>query len=88
MGIVNYPNGLASAGIPLFGTIPTISGDYYFVDPFAGSDGVGQKSNTMKRPLKTLAKAYEFCTSGRGDGIVLISRGDPTTPVTATRRYF
>jgi hypothetical protein len=52
--------------------LPFISGTWYFVDGYAGNnnyDGL-----TPEAPLLTLAAAYAKCTTGRGDGIVILSR--------------
>jgi len=69
--IMNYPNGLASFGIPLVGGgIPSSKGTFYFVDYTAGKDGNTGTSTTS--PLKTIAKAYEMAKSNNDDVIVLM----------------
>ncbi len=59
-------------GIPLIGGLPLIPGDWFFVDYGNGSDSVSMKSNSIKRPWKTLEKAYDAVTTNRGDGIGIV----------------
>lgn len=83
MGLVNYSQGLASFGVPLMGGggIPAVAGDVFFVDYGNGDDGVGKKSNSAKRPFKTIAKAYSLATTNKDDLIVLM--GNSTHTLTA-----
>jgi hypothetical protein len=66
-------------GIPMIGGLPLISGNWFFVDAYEGSNSVSVKSNSLRRPWLTLAKAYDACTTAKGDGIVLIARNTGTT---------
>lgn len=52
--------------------LPKIAGTWYFVDVASGSDNYN--GLTIDKPLSTIPAAYAKCTSGRGDGIVLLSR--------------
>lgn len=52
--------------------LPKIAGTWYYVD---GKDGNDARTGLDKEhALLTLAVAYGKCTSGRGDGIVILSR--------------
>lgn len=77
--MTDFPNGLASGGVPLFGSsgLVTMSGGkVFFVDP---TSGIGHDDNkgTAKHPLATLTRALALCTSGRGDIVVL--KGGPAS---------
>ena len=55
MGMVNFKYGLASQGVPLYGSGQDISGSTYFVDNNSGSDS--NDGATWESAFKTLAKA-------------------------------
>ena len=76
--IVNYPGGLASFGIPLYGSLPMIKGTWFFIDPLKGSD-TGYNGKSIKTPFATLKKAYDACTSWYGDGICFLEAGSSTS---------
>ncbi len=59
-------------GIPLVGGLPLIPGDWFFVDYGNGSDSYSTKSNSIKRPWKTMQKAYDAVTTNKGDGIGIV----------------
>jgi len=64
------------------GSLPFISGAWYFVDPLIGSnsnDGLAPGA-----PLADIESAYDKCVSGQGDGIVVISRGTGTSSQTTS----
>lgn len=63
-------------GIPLWGggSIPTMFGTHWFVDFVNGLDGNSGKS--MRRPVKTLSRAYALATGGRND--VAVVNGNST----------
>lgn len=63
----NYPNGLASFGLPLFGGAPPTFGNMWFVDYAVGSDYNDGKST--ERPFKTLSKAHTVCQTNNNDYI-------------------
>jgi hypothetical protein len=58
-------------------TLPQIKGKWFFVDPLNGSDE--RPGTDIRRPLKTLLKAYQNCTSWYGDGICVLSSGASTS---------
>jgi len=72
MSLTNFPNGISSFGIPVLGGggIPATTGKVFFVDYTNGSDG--NKGTSPTKPLKTVAKAYDLCTSNNDDVIALI----------------
>ena len=75
----NFPRGLASQGVPLFGTpglVAMSGGQVFFVDPTStiGSDGYEGSSD---RPMATIEAAYAKCVDGRGDIVVL--KGGPAS---------
>jgi hypothetical protein len=70
MGLTNFPNGITSFGVPIFGNlVPATFGDVYFVDYRNGADDNDGKSRDCA--LKTLSRAYALCTSNNND-VVLI----------------
>lgn len=72
MTLTNFPNGISSFGVPIMGGgIPATPGNFLFVDYGNGDDGVGVKSNSARRPFKTIAKAYDLATTNKDDVIVL-----------------
>ena len=69
MGLTNYPNGISSFGLPVFGDIPATFGDIYFVDYRNGND-----SNTgieKDRAFKTLSRAYDAVVTDNNDIVVI-----------------
>ena len=72
MGITNFPNGVASYGVPLTGDgIPATPGTVIWVNYGTGDDGRSLKSQSAQRPLKTVAKAYSLATTNKDDVICL-----------------
>ena len=65
----------------LTGSLPIIRGKWYFVDPYAGSNSNGGES--IDKAVADLPTAYGFCTSGAGDGIVLLSGGTSSSNTTS-----
>lgn len=75
MALTNFPNGISSMGIPVYGVgIPPIRGTYFHVFPGTGSDGNNGRSKD--KPLATFGKAYDLCTTNRGDGIIIYSSSE------------
>lgn len=71
MSLTNFPNGISSFGIPVFGgTIPATPGTVFFVDYTLGSDS--NTGKTVKKPFKTVSKALSMCTSNNDDVICLM----------------
>jgi len=57
----------------IYSQLPPIHGTWFFADACDGSDG--RSGNDPDAPLSTLLATYNKCTTGRGDGIALFSRG-------------
>jgi len=78
--MTNFPNGISSMGVPLLGGggIPATPGKVLFVDYGNGNDGVSVKTNSTKRPFKTIAKAYDVATTNKDDVIALIGNAEHT----------
>jgi hypothetical protein len=76
MGVVDYPNGISSFGIPLMGTLPIAStqGKVLHVKPYSGSDG--NKGNNPKKALKTLSKALSLATADKNDIVLMYTEGN------------
>ena len=62
------------------GGLPTIRGDWYFVDPQSGAAG---GSGDAENPVSSINYAYDLCTTGNGDGIVLLSSGTTSANTTS-----
>lgn len=79
----NFPNGLASYGIPLIGSgsqLPITNGNYYYVSSVTGSSG--NTGTTISSPKATLQQAINLCTAANNDVVVLLPGHAET--VTAT----
>ncbi len=72
--LTNFPQGISSFGVPVFGSVPATFGNVWFVDYGAGSDGNDGKSTTTA--LKTLSAAYALAVSNNDDMILV--RGNST----------
>jgi hypothetical protein len=75
MGLTNFPNGVSSFGVPVFGGVAGVAmtGNYWFVNPATGLDG--NSGTSPASPLKTLYKALAHCIDGNNDVVVLIGNG-------------
>ena len=78
MGV--YKNRLRHSGLHddlddlyMSGALPFINGTWYFVDPENGDNS--EEGTTITKAVADLQTAYGLCTTGDGDGIVLISSG-------------
>lgn len=71
----NFPNGLTAGGVPVLPTGLLFTGNWYFVDAIAGSDG---NSGGAQDPLATIYKAYAKATAGNNDVIVVVGNGSTT----------
>lgn len=72
MGLTKHPNGVSSFGIPVMGggTIPTTTGNFYFVHSSSGNNGnVGTEP---AQPLATIDAAVGKCTASQGDVIIVM----------------
>lgn len=54
--------------------IPKIFGTWYWVDGDDGSDAASRDGKTKDKAFASLSYAYTHCTSGAGDGIIIVSR--------------
>lgn len=81
MPITNYPNGLASFGLPLVGGgVPTNVGPYLFVD---GTNGVDGNSGTSSdQAMKTIQAAVD---ERQADTVILVAPGAYDETVTIAR---
>jgi hypothetical protein len=73
MSLTNFPNGVTSFGVPVFGSgnaIPASTGSYFFVSSGSGSASNDGKSPTY--PLATVDQAFGKCTADKGDVIVVM----------------
>jgi hypothetical protein len=78
-GYGNYVGSAQDLDLAL-GALPFIRGTWYFVDPLTGlaaNDGLSPGS-----AKKALKDAYDLCTSGAGDGILVISAGTSAAETT------
>jgi hypothetical protein len=69
MGLTNFPGGVSSFGMPMFGGIPPTFGDVWFVDYNVGLDGNDGKS--PETAFKTLSRAHTACTTNNNDYILI-----------------
>lgn len=71
MGLTNYPNGVASFGMPVLGGPLMTVGQVFFVQSVhsQAADAVGHGS--VERPYATIAYAMGKCTSNNSDHIVV-----------------
>jgi hypothetical protein len=73
MSITNFPNGIASYGIPQIGggvQIPATTGSYFFVHSGTGNNG--NQGVTPSEPLATIDAAVGKCTAAKGDVIIVM----------------
>lgn len=72
MSYSNFPQGVTSFGIPILGsaTIPSTTGNYWFVSSLSGSDG--NLGNESTKPKATLQGAINASTASNGDVIILM----------------
>lgn len=72
MALTNFPNGIASFGVPTIGSgqVPTTTGNYYFVSSTTGSNGNLGVSATA--PKATIAAAITSARANKGDVIVVL----------------
>jgi len=69
MSFTNFPNGVTSFGIPVFGGMPPTFGDVYFVDYRNGSADNDGKTPTSA--FKLLSEAYTACSSNNNDYVFI-----------------
>lgn len=61
--------------------LPWIAGTWFYVDPTSGNNSSDGK--TQDTAFADISTAYAACTTGYGDGIVLISRGSSSANTTS-----
>ena len=83
MGLTNFPNGIASFGMPVLPTLGTTTGSVFFVH--SGTGGSGNKGTSPSKPLADIDTAIGKCTANKGDIIYVMPGHDenPTTSITA-----
>jgi hypothetical protein len=71
MSLTNFPNGIASFGIPVMGaSIPTTLGAIYYVSSVTGNASFSGTS--PDNPLATINQAVDKCTASQGDVIIVM----------------
>jgi hypothetical protein len=60
--------------------LPLIKGKWFFVDPYNGSATGGGEADS---PVNNLSLAYDLCTTGNGDGIIVLSGGTVSADTTS-----
>ncbi len=74
MSLTNFPQGISSFGVPVFGGMFPFSGKYIFVKPYSGlngNDGLGPDT-----AVKTLTKALALATANKNDVVFLIAESN------------
>lgn len=81
MGLTNFPSGISSFGVPVFGggLMPT-QGKVIHVKPYSGSDG--NNGLSAKRAVKTLAKALSLATADQNDIVLLYAESNTAANTT------
>lgn len=69
MSLTNFPHGITSFGIPVYGGLPPTFGNVWFVDYGKGSDE--NPGTSPEQPLKTLSRAHTLCTTNNNDYILI-----------------
>lgn len=80
MPLTNFPNGVSSFGVPIFGVPLPTAGNIWFVKPYSGSDGNNGKSTN--KAFKTLAKALESATANQNDVVLFYAESNTAANTT------
>lgn len=81
MSLTNFPNGITSFGVPVFGgSIPPFQGNYWFVKPSSGSDANDGKSPSTA--FKTLSQALSAATASNNDVVFLYAESNSASGTT------
>lgn len=80
MGLTNFPDGITSFGMPVFGGGFVSQGNFWFVKPYSGSDAWDGK--TPATAFKTLAKALDSATADQNDIVFLMSESNTAANTT------
>lgn len=83
MTITKFPNGLSSWGVPILGgsSIPTTTGNYFFVD--SGTGAAGNNGLDPAEAVATIDQAVNLCTASNGD-VIIVFPGHSETIASAT----
>lgn len=96
MPLTNFPNGISSNGVPVYGGLPYSSligpkGKAVFCAPYrtasssansAACESSDSNDGTFLRPFKTIAAAYAACNGNRGEVIYLMGYSNSAADVT------
>lgn len=81
MSYTNFPNGITSMGVPLFGgSFGVTQGNSYFVAPGTGSDS--NDGLTPQTAWATLAHALDECTANQNDVVYLLAQSNTAADTT------
>lgn len=80
MPITNFPNGVSSFGVPLFGFPMPTQGNVWFVKPSTGSDGY--EGTSPQRAFKTLAFALSKATANQNDIVFFYAESNTASATT------
>ena len=79
--VQNLNNRYVTQSLADVSSLPWISGQWFWVDPTNGSSTYSGK--TYDQAFASIASAYAACTSGAGDGIVVVSQGTTSAGTTS-----
>lgn len=74
--LTNYPNGVASFGVPVLPGLPATTGSVWFVDSATGADG--NDGYGPDSAMATIDAAIGKCTANKGD-VILVMPGHAET---------
>ena len=74
MGLTNFPNGIASFGVPMTGGVPFgPTSKTFFVSGAEGSDG--NDGRTPRKALASVSKAHSLMRAGKNDVCFVMGNG-------------
>jgi hypothetical protein len=83
MGLTNFPNGVSSFGIPVFGSGSlATTGNVFFVDSGSSAGADGNDATSPEHPAITLDAAVGKCTANNGDVIFVMPGHAESIPAT------
>jgi len=74
MGLTNFPNGITSFGMPIFGSGLPTQGNVWFVKPASGNDAADGRSPADS--FKTLARALDRAVANQNDIVFLFAESN------------
>lgn len=80
--MTNFPHGVRSMGVPLFGDFPT-AGDVYFLNPSHDNASDSNDGKSMDTPFATLSAAEDALTANQNDILYYIA-GSTSLSLSAT----